>query len=220
MPLAAPPATAAVSPCPVPLLAGTTLWRVHRQHRGSTDFNSVQSDSHFGGGRFDSTAADSYPFLYAALERETALLETLGRSVPFDDRGQRKIRRAAVAQCRLSALRTAEDLILVSLLTTVDLATVCQDEWLVQAEPREYPQTRRWGHWLRAQAPWAQGFLWPSRRDLGRQALVLFGDRCPGEALHPLAGTSVELDSEAGARWLNSNLAPYRMSVRPPRGGS
>jgi RES domain len=189
------------------------LWRVHGKCRQSADFTVAGPDARLSGGRFDSTPDDRYPYLYAAPEQQTALLETLVRSVPFDDGGHRVVRRAAIAGCRLSALQLSRDLTLVCLLTAVDLATVYQDEWLVQAEPSEYPQTRRWGHWLRAQAPWAQGFLWPSRRDLGRQVLVLFGDRCPAGALRAVAGTSVELDSEAGAAWLNRRLAPYRVSV-------
>jgi hypothetical protein len=216
MPLAPPPSTANASPNSVLLGAGTRLWRVHKKSRNGADFKSVASDAHFGGGRFDSTASDPYPFLYAAPEQETALLETLVRSIPFSDKGQRLIRRAAIADYRISAFSSAQDLTMLSLLTTPDLAAACQDEWLVHASPPEYPQTRRWAEWLRFQAPWAQGFAWPSRRDLGRQTIVLFGDRCPGGALHFEPGSSVDLDDVDGAKWINTHLAPYRISVKPP----
>jgi hypothetical protein len=200
----------------VVLAAGTWLWRVHNKTRSCSDFKSAGSDPHFGGGRFDGTTADPYPYLYAAAELQTALLETLVRGVPFNDRGSRLIRRAAITDCRISAFGLTQDLTLLSLLTTPDLAAACQDEWLVHASPADYPQTRRWAQWLRSQAPWAQGLAWPSRRDLGRSAVMLFGDRCPGGALQPEAGSAVDLDDAEGARWLNTHLGPYRISVKPP----
>lgn len=216
MPLAPPPATAAASPRPVMLAAGALLWRVHRQRRQAAAFKPVGSDAHFGGGRFDSTTGSPYPYLYAAFDQETALLETLVRGIPFDDRGRRLIRRATVAGYRMSAIRVTCDLKLMSLVSTRDLAAACQDEWLVHAGPAEYPQTRRWGQWLREQAPWAQGFRWPSRWHLGHDALILFGDRCPAGALAGVPGTAMDLDDRAGAAWLNERLAPYRIRIMPP----
>ncbi len=217
MPLAPPPATARVSPNPLTLAAGTSLWRVHRKHRPSEEFKTRESDPHFGGGRFDAIAGDPYPYLYAGLAPETALLETLVRSVPFDERGSRSIRRVAVTGYRLSELTTVAELTLINLLTTVNLAAACQDEWLVQAEPAQYPQTRRWGQWLRVNTSWAQGFIWPSRRNLGERTLVLFGDRCAEGALRPVQGAAVDLDDAAGAAWLNQRLALYRIRVKLPR---
>jgi hypothetical protein len=216
VPLARPPATATVSPRSLVLPAATRLWRVHKKHRSCTEFKAVAADRHFGGSRFDSTPDDPYPYLYAAQDRQTALLETLVRGIPFNDRGERLIRRAAVTDLRISALVTVSDLTLISLLTTADLAAACQDEWLVQTPASEYPQTRRWAQWLRAQAPWAQGLAWPSVRHVGGRALVLFGDRCQPDALEPVPGSSVDLDDSAGTVWLNQRLAHYRISIRPP----
>jgi hypothetical protein len=216
MPLARPPSAAKPSLNRILLSAGTRLWRVHKKYRSCSDFKSVESDAHFGGGRFDSSPGDAYPYLYAAPEQQTALLETLVRAVPFNDKGSRLIRRAAITDQRISALEPVQDLNLIGLLTTADLAAACQDEWLVYSSPSDYPQTRRWAQWLRAQAPWAQGFVWPSRRDLGRRSLVLFGDRLPDRALRDALGGSVDLDDAAGAAWINTQLAPYRISVKPP----
>jgi hypothetical protein len=215
MPPVAPPATAVVSLNLRQLAAGTTLWRVHPAAYAVTEFKAKPSDDLFGGGRFDGTSADPYPFLYAAPELETALLETLVRSVPFDDHGQRLLRRVAVASRRASALRVTRDLTLVSLLGTADLAAACQDEWLIQAEPRDYPQTRRWGSWLRAKAGAADGLVWPSRRNIGHQSVVLFGDRCD-DALAVAREPTVALDGGDGAAWLNERLAQYRIRVMPP----
>jgi RES domain len=220
MPLSPPPANAGISPSPILLTARTQLWRVHKKHWPGADFKDVVSDPHFGGSRFDSTSADPYSYLYAAAEEQTALLETLVRGIPFNDRGARLIRRAAIADYRISALELAGDLTLISLLTTADLAAACQDEWLIHSSPADYPQTRRWAQWLRSQAPWAQGLAWPSARDLGRQSVVLFGDRCPADVLRAVPGTAVDLDDAGGAVWLNARLAPYRISVRPPLGAS
>jgi RES domain len=216
MPLARPPATAQVSPRPVMLAAGAQLWRVHRRCRSAAEFKDISSDPHFGGNRFDSTPEDPYPFLYAARDQRTALIEALVRGIAFNGNGRRMIRRAAVAGYRITAIEPMQDLTLISLLTTTDLATACQDEWLIQTPPPEYPQTRRWGQWLRSQAPWAHGMIWPSCRNLGRHNLVLFGDRLPAQALRITPGTAIDLDDASGATWLNKQLESYRISIRPP----
>lgn len=217
MPPTPPPLTARWTSNSSILGAGTTLWRVHRRTRPATVFKPIVSDGHFGGGRFDSTAEDPYPFVYAGFRSETALLETLVRSIPFDARGVRYLRRAALSELAISAVRTTMDLTLIALLSTADLAASCQDEWLIHAGPPEYPQTRRWGHWLRERAPWGQGLIWPSRRDVGQPTAILFGDRIGSGALTPVPGTAVCLDGADGAGWLNSTLAPYRIQVKPPQ---
>jgi hypothetical protein len=216
MPLARPPAAPRMPPASAVLAAGTRLWRVHPRTFSGAAFNDVRSDPHFGGNRFDSTPDDPFPYLYAALDPQTALLETLVRGIPFDDKGKRMIRRAAVRELRVTAIELRTPLRLISLLTTTDLARACQDEWLTSTQPAEYPQTRRWCQWLRSRAPWAQGMIWPSARSLGSQSLVLFGDRIPVPALRVVPGAAVELDSADGATWLNQLLQPYLISVRPP----
>ena len=217
MPFAPPPLSVKSAPARTKLSAGTVLWRVHRHTRSPGSFKPVPSDGHFGGGRFDSTPDDPYPYLYVALHPETALLETLVRGIPFDERGTRYLRRAALTDLAVSSVETTEDLTLISLLTSADLAAACQDEWLVTADPPEYAQTRRWAHWLRDRAPWSQGMVWPSRRDLGRSTVLLFGDRVPAAVLRPTADPAIRLDDAAGAFWLNRTLAPYRINVKPPR---
>jgi RES domain len=216
VPSVPPPASGQALPQRTVVPAGTLLWRVHKQGRPVTTFNPAGADPLFGGGRFDATSVDTYPFLYAAAEQQTALLETLVRGIPFDNKGKRYIRRVAIKGTRITALRPSRDLTLVALRTHADLAAVCQDEWLVHADPPDYPQTRHWGHWLRAQAPWADGFIWPSRRDLGRESLILFGDRCDPWELEEVPGSAIDLDDRDGAQWLNQCLTAYRISIRPP----
>lgn len=216
MPLAAPPRSARAKPTRFVLRSGTVLWRVHRKDHPGSAFKDLQADKHFGGNRFDGTPDDPFPYLYAAPGARTALLETLARGLPFNDNGSRLIRRVTVRDHRICAVEVTQDLNLIALLSTADLAAACQDEWLIHCAPSEYPQTRRWAQWLRSQAPWAQGLIWASHRDIGGRNIILFGDRCLGESLRELAESARDLDDRAGAKWLSRQLAPFRISVRPP----
>ncbi|MEU4829450.1 RES family NAD+ phosphorylase [Streptosporangium sp. NPDC023615] len=217
MPLAPPPARHHATPHLRELPAGTRLWRVHDRRFKATDFNPRPADANFGGGRFDGTGNDPYPYYYAGLEAETALAEALLRDIPFDDRGVRLVRRAKVRGRRASVVITTEDLVLVDLCSGEALAAVAQDSWLVHADPVDYHATRRWGSWIRERAPAAHGLIWPSKREGGQPALVLFGDRCSPASLiaDPFAGT--DLDDREGAAWLNGHLARYRACVLMPR---
>jgi RES domain len=215
MPRAEPPSSSPAKPVLVPVPAGAQLWRVHPRDYAAAQFNTQLASDLFDGGRFDGTVADPFPFLYAGAEQQTALLETLVRGIPFDEHGRRLIRRVTVAGRCISLLRVTRTLRLVSLLSTEHLAAACQDEWLVQADPLDYPQTRRWASWLRGQAGTADGIVWPSRRNLGHQAFVLFGDRC-ADALEVAREPAVDLDDADGATWLNDMLAPCRIGIRQP----
>ncbi|MGK4585513.1 RES family NAD+ phosphorylase [Kitasatospora sp. HPMI-4] len=212
-----PPRVLPGTPAKVTLPPGTPLYRLHSARRPGTAFNPVPAHCLYGGGRFDATRCDPYGYLYAGLTAEAAVCESLLRSVPFEaDGAPRLVPRAAVRGRRLSYLRLATGLELVSLVTGRDLAGVAQDSWLVQAEAAEYPFTRDWGHWIREHTdPWAQGFLWPSKREPGDRALVLFGDRCPPEAIGQLPGRHVDFDTAEGREWLNALLEPYRAGLAP-----
>lgn len=212
MPFAPPPTSYTGSPRPFTLRAGTTLWRVHQRTYRSTEFNPTPSHRYFGGGRFDATDDDRYPYIYAGSTELAAAAERLVRSIPFDDDGWRYLRHADLRNRRLSAIEVAADITLISLLDTASLADACQDEWLIHTEGREYVQTRHWAHWLRSVAPWAQGLIWPSKRDLGAKVTVLFADRCDPGSLRP-GTTHIDLDTRAGRRWLNLTLRPLRVSV-------
>jgi RES domain len=204
------------SPCRRVLPAGTQLHRVHEWRNPALDFAPVVADEHFGGGRFDPTADDKFPYLYAAFSPATALAEVVLRNIPFNSRGSRFLPKAAVRGRGVSSLALAADLTLVALTTGVELAAIGQDAWLVQAEETDYGKTRRWGHWLRSQATWAQGFIWPSRRNMGEEAIILFGDRCGPDTLRPGTSSPVDLDSRDGAAWLMAVLAEHRVTLRLP----
>lgn len=216
MPAVPPPPLARASLHAANLEPGTRLWRMHGKDRPGSEFRSAPSDDIFGGGRFDGTTRDPYPFLYASPEPQTVLLETLTSGIPFNHEGYRLIRRAAVAHRVISALELTESLTLIALLSGADLVAAYQDEWLISSSPAEFAQTRTWAQWLRSQATWAQGITWHSVRALGTQSVIIFGDRCPEGALRPVAGTSIDLSSAEGAAWVNAQLKPYRTAVTPP----
>jgi len=217
MPFSPPPVRPREDPHRWVLRAATVLWRVHARKHPSTGFNPTRVDRYFGPSRFSGTEDDPYPYFYAAFTEPTALAEALLRGIPFPQQGKRTLQRKAVAGRRLSPVAINHELTLLSLVSGRDLAAVCQDEWLVQAEWREFAQTRHWAHWLRAQAPWAQGLVWPSKRNLSEHAVMLFGDRCGPDPLQPVAIPPVDLDDGAGAKWLNDALEPYGARINRPR---
>jgi RES domain len=199
------------------IAAGTILSRVHRSDFGGTDFNPIGSDVLFGGGRFDSTADNPYPYLYAGEADRTVLAETLLRDVAANDRGARFLAKKYWRDRRLSRLELTQALPVVSLVSGEDLGAIGQDTWLTTCGPDDYPQTRAWAHWLRRIQPAAAGMLWLSKRQPGSLSTCLFGDRCPRGSLvevgGPLAGPCV-FEEEDGFNWLRSNLAAFRVAIR------
>nr|WP_218889701.1 RES family NAD+ phosphorylase [Saccharopolyspora hordei] len=196
--------------------ADTALFRLHERARHAAEFKPAHVSFGAPGGRFDGTPEDPFPTYYAGLHVTTALAEVLLRNISFGHDGQRLIRRAQIAGRRFSAVRTKRELTLVSLLTGPDLAAVAQDSWLVDAEGRDaYPHTRSWASWIRSQADWADGLIWPSKRDTGKPAVVLFGDRCADALDGAEPDLHIDLDSPIGEAWLATMLAPYRAAVAP-----
>jgi hypothetical protein len=200
----------------VTLAAGTRAWRVHRRDAAEL-FNPHPHVEPFGGGRFDSNLSYRYPYSYVGLEPQTALTENLLRAVPFQDNGGRVLPPAAVKGRRLITVRTTHAVTLLDLCSSTALASVYADEWLIHCEPVDYPKTRAWGHWLRELVPSAMGFIWPSKRNVGGRAVILFGDRCPGALEWDAAQAVLELDDRDGVAELNERLRPYRATVRRPR---
>jgi hypothetical protein len=198
------------------LAAGTRLWRVTLAHYARTPFNPNPVDDPYEGGRFDATDGVPFPFCYAGFTRQTAALETLVRSIPFGHKGNRVLPRARVRDRVLTCLHVDAPLSLVALRTSAELAAACQDAWLVHADEREYPRTRRWGEWLREHTSTDDaGLIWPSKRDVGADAVLLYGDRCSTAVRQ--ADKVIPLDDKAGTRLLRACLAPLRVTVRAPR---
>ncbi|MEU5524076.1 RES family NAD+ phosphorylase [Streptomyces sp. NPDC047860] len=190
---------------------------MHASHRSAAGFNPVPAHAFYDGGRFDSTPYQPYGFLYVGFAVGAAVSEVLLRSIPFrQDGGPRLIPRVAVEGRSLSFLQLATDLEVVSLMSGSDLAAVGQDSWLVHAEGAEYPQTRDWGHWIREQTkPWAQGFVWPSKREPADRVAIVFEDRCPDAPLMPTGAAAVDFGTAEGEQWLNGVLSAYCAHIAP-----
>ncbi|MFF9527048.1 RES family NAD+ phosphorylase [Streptomyces achromogenes] len=216
MPNVPPPAALPGTPTKVTLPEGTSLFRVHASALAGAAFNPVPAGRLYGGGRFDATEDRPYTYLYAGLAPAAAVCESLLRSVPFAaDGGPRLLPRTGIARKRCTFLRLATDVTVVSLMSGADLAAVGQDSWLVQAEAAEYPWTRNWGHWIRDRTEaWAQGFVWPSKREPADRVVILFGDRCATDTVTECA-PAVDFGTPDGEDWLNTVLAPYHARLAP-----
>lgn len=220
MPNSKPPNTLTTTPALVTIPSGTVLFRVHQTKFTADAFNPVASHRYYGGGRFDSTADDSYGYLYAGEQVATAVAETLLRDLPVENWGARVLPRVRVRGRRISAIATTTEVTLVDMRSAVGLASVAQDPWLIWTDPRDYAQTRHWGHWIRSQVPTAQGYVWPSRREPPTRAFLLFDDRLPTGAIdvvpnHPdvPAGPHADFDTPSGIRTLRKMLAVYNVSI-------
>ncbi|ADI03660.1 RES domain protein [Streptomyces bingchenggensis BCW-1] len=203
------------------LPAGTQLWRMHSSRFAAGEFKPFDPKDR-SPGRFHGTPEDPYPCLYAATDAETALAETLLRSVDYDlEIGMRLILWAQVRGKSLDVVRTRCELKLVSLCSGAALAAVCQDNRLLENEGKEhYERTRLWAREIRAQAPEAMGMIWGSKRNPSQRALVLFGDRltdCAGGPLEALPYRSIpDLGSPDGIKEANQLLEPLRSAIKEP----
>jgi hypothetical protein len=217
-----PPLAYAGSPAMTRLPAGTILYRVHLAVYPAHSFNLVPAHRYYGGGRFDATDDDRYPYLYASESLEAAIAEMLLRDLPCDVTGIRHLPLSAITGRRISAVVTTTDLNLVSLRTAADLGAVCQDTWLTSCESSCYAQSRFWAHWIRAHAPTAAGLVWMSHREPTQQAFVLFGDRTPVTAITTTAspalppGFEANFDTPGGRRSIRQLLAAYNVVLSSP----
>lgn len=203
------------------LPAYTLLSRIHSVGWDICAFNPTLADPHWGGARFDATADDRYAYIYGGSDDFVAVSEVLLRDLPIDDHGSQLLPRAALSDCRIGWLQPRVTLDLVSLRSGEDLAAVAQDTWLTHAPSMEYGFTRRWGHAIRAWAPWAAGFVWYSRREPAGEAFVFFDDRCPADAFEeittgtPVPATDNRLDLGQGHVYVRELLQRYRVTLQP-----
>jgi RES domain len=200
------------------LPSGTKLWRIHLTAYDAHQFRYILADPLFGGGQFDGTSEDPYPCIYAALSADTVIVETLLRNASFDERSMRTVRRKQVANRILSQVHIQAGLQLIDLRTAAGLASIGAEDKLVNAADTDYPKTRRWAHWLRANNAAAQGIIWHTRRNPGpgNEAVVLFGDRCQENLLK--VDERIFLEEAAGAAHLNTVLISHHARIAAPRG--
>lgn len=176
------------------------------------------SDIRFGGGRFDGTDLDPYPYLYAASTDNAALAETLLRDLDPDDTGGRFLPKPSWSARQLSRLETTSDLEMITLCSGTDLAAIGQDTWLTSCASDDYPQTRAWSQWLRGRSPTAAGIAWLSKREPATPSYVFFGDRVPTDPFTTTAGPldpkDCVFDTDQGFAWLRAALKAYRVAIR------
>jgi RES domain-containing protein len=214
VPLREPPAGPAAPLARQIIPPGTVLWRVHSAQIGAVAF--VTGAAAGMDGRFDSPEG-GYPAMYVSFHQATAVAERFLPGEAFTVDGRRVLPAAKLAGMVASPVETTVELILLRLMFEQDFVALRQsDEWLVTAAEHEYPLTRLWAAWLRAQEWTAQGIVWPSAQDMPRQTAVLFGDRCPPGALRAVPNASIGLDDTAGARWLARTLQHHRIRVPVP----
>ncbi len=218
MPNEPPPAAYRGTPRRFILESGVRLTRIHDRAFGATAFNPTLADPHWGGGRFDATEDDRYGFLYAAEDDATAVAEALLRDLPLASTGSRLLPARTLHGRQISWISPTSDLELLSLRSGADLAAVGQDSWLTKCDAKDYGFTRRWAHALRDWAPWAQGFVWRSRREEARLAYVFFEDRCTGgfaEVAHPPYPPPADnrLEREPCASYVRQILAEYNVTM-------
>ena len=211
----------------VTLRAQTMLTRIHANRFSPEAFNPYPVDRHWGGGRFDSTEDDPYPFLYAGEADETAVCESLLRDIPTEQaEWPRKVPTLQIKGRRISWIEPLLDLELVALLDAKDLGAVAQTTWLTQCHsPLEYAFTRRWAQWIRTQAQWAKGFVWKSRLEPSQRSYVFFGDdgRCdPSSTFVEMTNPSYPspdgnaLDRAPARDYLSTILTRYYATVDDP----
>jgi hypothetical protein len=219
MPNVRPPAHFGGAPHVDTIPLGTTLFRVHLKQYDGHDFNPASSHRYYGGGRFDATADDAYPFMYAGQTVDVAVAETLLRDLVPNDVGIRQLPRPKIAGRRISSIEITVDLEVVSLRSAQDLGAVAQDTWLTMSDPRDYAQSRHWGHWIRSVAPAASGYVWKSKRDPVLDSFVLFGDRTPAGAIVTSHDPSVppgalsDFDTYRGRRELRMRVARHGVAL-------
>ena len=181
-------------------------------------FNPRPAGNAIGGGRFDATVEDPFPFLYAANDEATAISEVLLRDIPVDAGGARLLPKARIKGLQISWLRIDADLELVSIRSGADLAAVGQDSWLTTTTS-EYDSTRQWCAAIRAWAPRACGMTWRSLREPDGFAFIFFGDRCPEGCFQehkvdlPIPADDRELESGPAHQYLRLILARYRVAI-------
>jgi len=212
------PSTCAGNPQRFILEAGTKLFRVHSEHFEAKSFNPTQADAHWGGGRFDATAEDSYSYLYAGEDSDCAVAEALLRDLTLEPSGRFLLPRIVLRGRKISVISPRSELELLCLRSGRDLAAVCQDAWLTTSDSSDYGMTRRWAHKIRGWVPWAQGFVWHSRRDPEKLSYIFFEDRGADvfeELTDPRfpAPDDNRLDGGVGEIFLRQTLAGYNLTL-------
>lgn len=194
--------------------AGTTVYRVHREHPGDA-FNPTASTHPLMGGRFDTTTGEP-AYTYLGADPEAAIAETICRDL-VPGLAPRMVPFARVRGRRLSSVHTTRDLRLLHLsgaaVTLVGATTA-----LTGCDAAYYPVTRAWVATLLDWFPDIDGFAYRPRHDIDRIAYVLYagaaGGDGPARAHASLAvDTTIPLDEGAGLSLVSRVLEGHNAAV-------
>ncbi|NCE85729.1 RES family NAD+ phosphorylase [Pseudomonas sp. Q1] len=164
------------------LAKGDVLHRVHQEKYQPDQFNpGVHGNARFSPIQDDQGRA--IPTLYGGTTVECALMETVFHDVPHTAGFKSFDKGKLVGQVH-SAVQVTQPLHLVDLSSVPLRKLGVTRKQLIDTEKDQYPATRKWAEAIHRQYPDVQGLSWVSRQDDSARAVVLFGDRIPGGALH------------------------------------
>lgn len=174
------------------------LHRVHLESYQADEFNPGNR----GNARFspiNNRQGDPVPTLYAAETLDAALMESVFHDVPHDP-GFKTFDKRKLERQQHSRIQVMQDLKLADLSSKALRKLGVKRTELIDTEKDQYPQTREWAKAIHEQHPDIQGLCWVSRQDDTARALVLFGDRVPGDALQQAGHSRSLLEDEQAYR--------------------
>lgn len=189
----APPSQFAAKTAMMTWPKGQVIHRIHLDRYGPAQFNPGLA----GNARFSPIRNEEggpIPTLYGGTSFECAAMETVFHDVPFTAR-LKTLDKARLAGQVHSRLEPRQDLLLVDLSATALRRLGLRRTQLIDTEKDRYPGTRAWAAAWHAALPEVQGLCWISRQDDRALALVLFGDRLPGDVLAPVGEPRAVLGS-------------------------
>lgn len=178
------------------LKAGTPLHRIHPEMFGATQFN----DSDKGSARFSpirDAGGAIIPTIYSGQSFECATCEIILRCPDTPPRVRTSVGPPDIvypADYRLHAhseIRTTQDLRLVSITATGQRKIGISGNGLLAGPRSTYSITRSWAERIHATCPSAQGLYYISYQYGPEFALLLFGDRVPGDIIEAVSTRSV-----------------------------
>jgi hypothetical protein len=209
-----PPADEASSSTPAPpdklhitltsLVKGEILHRVHQDEYQADQFNpGVHGNARFS--PIQDEHGKPIPTMYGGTTMACALMETVFHDVPYTA-GFKSFDKSKLVGQMHSTVQVGQELQLVDLASVPLRKLGVTRKQLIDTEKEQYPATRKWAEAIYRQCPQAQGLSWVSRQDDSARAVVLFGDRIPGDALR-LEGDARSLLDDADAYDAVLNLA-------------
>ena len=162
------------------LAKGEVLHRVHLTRYEASQFNPcVQGNARFS--PIQTGQGVPIPTLYGGTTLDCALMETVFHDVAHTAGFKSFDKGKLVGQVH-STLRIERELGLVDLASVPLRKMGVTRKQLIDSEKDQYAATRVWAKAIHGKCPQAQGLSWVSRQDDSARAVVLFGDRIPGES--------------------------------------